>query len=215
MRRTPGFPGLTAGDVMRPAAVVLPHEMGMAKAAVLLRNGQAGTASVTDAEGRCVGTLSSENILRWAAAVAATGGRTRECGDGVWCDWQLMGSATARGDEVRAYMTRDPVCVNAGARLLDFADTLLEGRRPIVVVVDAARRPLGLILPADVLKVVTAAPCPPPGRLPAAASGTERQNAGLTLRQQPSRACTGKRTVGSNSSFVSARERVATGRETT
>src|SRR5438067_799282 len=95
------FHGLTAGDVMRRASVVLPHGMSVVAAARLLLDRQVRTAPVTDILGRCVGVLSEADILRWALdgdRADEESGATAAC---VWCDWQLVDVKAAQRDEVR------------------------------------------------------------------------------------------------------------------
>ncbi len=59
---------VTARDVMDRKLVVVPQQMSMREAAHLLHRAGASEAPVVDERGRCVGLLSSANILRWVEA---------------------------------------------------------------------------------------------------------------------------------------------------
>jgi CBS domain-containing protein len=60
------LPALTAADLMTRDMVLVPEEMPLREAAVLLRRAQISGTSVVDRLGRCVGVLSSADFLRWA-----------------------------------------------------------------------------------------------------------------------------------------------------
>src|SRR4051812_22894292 len=84
------FHELTAGDVMSPAGVVLPHGMSVVAAARLLLDQRVRVAPVIDTPGRCVGVLWAENLPDWVA----DGGRAYQADDPlpacVWCEWQIV-----------------------------------------------------------------------------------------------------------------------------
>jgi CBS domain-containing protein len=144
------FYGLTAGDVMRRTTLVLPHGMSVVAAARLLLERQVRVAPVTDILGRCVGVLSEADALRWALdgdRADEESGAPATC---VWCDWQVVDVKTAQRDEVRRYMTPDPMLVTPDTRLAAIAGILLAHHRPVVVV-DEKDRPLGVVSSNGVL----------------------------------------------------------------
>jgi CBS domain-containing protein len=175
MRRTAKlFQVQTAGDVMNRAGVVLPHGMSVVAAARLLLEEQLRAAPVTDDPGRCIGVLSAADFIRWAA----DGGRADE-EDGalaasVWCDWQVVEEKSPQRDEVRRYMTRDPLLVTADTRLAEIADVFLDPRRRPVVVVDEARRPLGVVSSTDLLGALASVDRGPEAEPPAVAPANRR-----------------------------------------
>ncbi len=125
---------------------------------------------VTDTLGRCVGVLSVADILRWAAdggRADVGGGSEASC---VWSDWQVVGVQSAPHDEVRRHMTGDPLLVTPDTRLAEIARVLLDpGGRPVVVV-DARRRPLGVVSSQDVLAALAPAERRPEAEPPAGAA---------------------------------------------
>ena len=60
---TKPFLALTAADLMSPAVVVIPTSMSLQAAARLLSRFAISGAPVVDAEGRCVGVLSTTDFL--------------------------------------------------------------------------------------------------------------------------------------------------------
>ncbi len=157
MRREKFFRGLTAVNVMRQPALVLPDGMSVAAAARLLLEQKVRVAPVTDIPGRCVGVLSAADILRWAAGRS----RASETSDAppacVWCDWQVVDVKTTQRDDVRRHMTRDPLLVTPETRLAQIAEALLGPNRRPVVVVNKERRPVGVVLSCDVLATLASA----------------------------------------------------------
>jgi CBS-domain-containing membrane protein len=168
MRRTEKlFHGLTAGDVMRPAVVVLPHGMSVVAAARLLLEQQVRVAPVIGTPGRCVGVLWAEDLLDWVA----DGGRAYQADDPltecVWCEWQVVDVKAAQRDQVRGHMTRDPLLVMADTSLAEIAEVLLDPHRRSVVVVDEERRPVGVVSSKDVLAALASVESRPENDPPA------------------------------------------------
>jgi CBS domain-containing protein len=60
------FAALTAGDLMSCDVVLIPQEMGMREAALLLLQARVSGAPVVDAGGRCVGILSATDFVHLA-----------------------------------------------------------------------------------------------------------------------------------------------------
>jgi len=168
------FHGLTAGDVMRPAVVVLPHGMSVVTAARLLLDQQVRVAPVIDTPGRCVGALWAEDLLDWVA----DGGRAYQADDPlpecVWCEWQVVDVKAAQRDQVRGHMTRDPLLVMPDTSLAGIAEVLLDPHRRSVVVVDGERRPVGVVSSKDVLAALASAERQPEGDPPTGVPAVRR-----------------------------------------
>src|SRR4051812_16813120 len=71
-RRSPLMPtltkpllSLTAGDLMCTAVVTIPQHTSLKEAAHLLAQAGISGAPVVDVEGRCIGVLSSGDIVSW------------------------------------------------------------------------------------------------------------------------------------------------------
>jgi CBS domain-containing protein len=163
------FHALTAGDVMNRAGAILPRGMSMATAARFLLEDRARVAPVTDGPGRCVGVLSAADCLRWAAGGRKADDEAGAPADCVWCDWQVVDEPAPR-DEVRQYMTRDPLLVRAETPLGEFADALLDPRPRPVIVVDEQRRPLGVVSSQGILATLAS-----PDHRPAAGHPTSKR----------------------------------------
>jgi CBS-domain-containing membrane protein len=168
------FHGLTAGDVMSPAVVILPHGMSVVAAARLLLEQQVRVAPVIDTPGRCVGVLWAEDLLDWVA----DGGRAYQADDPlpecVWCEWQVVDVKAAQRDQVRGHMTRDPLLVMPDTSLAEIAEVLLDPHRRSVVVVDGERRPVGVVSSNDVLAALASGERRPGEEQPAGAPADSR-----------------------------------------
>ena len=58
--------GLTAADLMTAPVMTIPEEMSLSEAARLLSGAHVSGAPVVDAEGRCVGVLSSSDFVTFS-----------------------------------------------------------------------------------------------------------------------------------------------------
>lgn len=165
------FHGLTAGDVMSPAVVVLPYGMSVVAAARLLLEQQVRVAPVIDTRGRCVGVLWAEGLLDWVA----DGGRAHQADDPlldcVWCEWQVVDVKTVQRDQVCGHMTRDPLLVMPNTSLAEIAEVLLDPHRFSVVVVDEQRRPVGVVSSKGILAALASVRTPAGGRFVRRGSG--------------------------------------------
>jgi CBS-domain-containing membrane protein len=153
----------TAADLMSRDVVTIPEAMSLKAAASLLYRSSISGAPVVDAEGRCVGVLSTKDFLAWVQE----GGQARPAPpdrQGVYCAWQVVDAGPLPVDEVRHHMTPDPVTVTPGTALGDLARTLLDGHIHRVIVLDEQRRPVGVVSSTDILAAVVrfAGNSPPP-----------------------------------------------------
>jgi CBS domain-containing protein len=145
---------LTASDLMTPAVLVLPEDMGLPAAARLLGRQQVSGAPVVDDRGRCTGVLSTTDFMRWAEG-APRGGRPPEDVPGP--EWQLLVPEELSGDRVRAHMTPDPVTVPPDTPLVALARMMFEAHIHRLIVVDAEGRPTGVVTTTDVLAALVRA----------------------------------------------------------
>jgi CBS domain-containing protein len=120
------LPALTAGDLMTAEVVRVRPEMPLREAARLLLRHRIGGVPVVDAHGKCVGVLSGFDFLR--------AGPT--CGD---------------ADEVRRFMTADPVTVTPATPLRVVAQMMVDAHIHRVIVVDEEQRPVGIVASTDAL----------------------------------------------------------------
>lgn len=190
---------LTAEDLMARDIAVLPEDMPLRDAARLLLSNQVGGAPVVDADGRCIGVLSSIDFVRLAEGrvnvakptaapmpltcsfqmkrrnaagreeilcVLAAGVcplQERRTGpDGqetlvctqphsVMMDWQVVEMEKLPNDDVRRFMTPDPVTVGPTTSIGTLARMMRDAHIHRVVVVDEERRPVGVVSSTDLL----------------------------------------------------------------
>jgi CBS domain-containing protein len=142
---------LTAADLMSAAVVTIPADMSLQGAARALSKSHISGAPVVDADGRCVGVLSSTDFLSWAG----DGPGPARHGPACMCsDWDLPDPAQVPADVVRNYMTADPVFVSPAARVGELSQMMLDAHIHRVIVVDAVGRPVGVVTSTDVLAAV-------------------------------------------------------------
>jgi CBS-domain-containing membrane protein len=70
------------------------------------------------------------------------------------CDWQLDGLDDAPDDAVSCYMTADVVTVGTDAPVGELARVMRDAHIHRVIVLDALRRPVGVVSSMDVLAAV-------------------------------------------------------------
>ena len=147
---------LTAEDLMSRPVHVIHENMSLQAAAHLLSKAQITGAPVVDADGRCVGVLSATDFLHWAE----DGHRPVELScppDSACSEWQMMEVDSLPTDEVYRYMTADPVTVEPRTRVAELARKMLDAHVHRVVVVNADRRPIGIVSVMDVVAAVARA----------------------------------------------------------
>ncbi len=146
---------LTAKDLMSRPVQAIPQEMPLTDAARLLAKARITGAPVVDGAGRCIGVLSASDFVHWAEQ----GGNTDpvRCTTPACSDWQLMELEFFPRDEARWHMTSDPVIVAPETPIIDVAKSLLDARIHRVIVVDAARKPVGVVSATDILAAVARA----------------------------------------------------------
>jgi predicted transcriptional regulator len=79
----------------------------------------------------------------------------------VLVDWQVVDVEQLPADEVRRFMTRDPVMARPATPLRVLARMMIDAHIHRIIVVDEERRPIGVLSSTDLLAVL-------------AYSGTER-----------------------------------------
>jgi CBS domain-containing protein len=72
----------------------------------------------------------------------------------VLTDWQVVDVEQLPAEEVRHYMTADPVTVRLETPIRDLARWMLDAHIHRIVVVDEGRRPLGIVSGTDILAAV-------------------------------------------------------------
>jgi len=144
---------LSAQDLMSRSVVTIPEHMTLQGAARILSRSQITGAPIVDADGRCVGVLSSTDYLHWAEK----GGKPVPAQNYRCASWQMIEPDVDAETRVGDVMNRDPVMVHAGTRIGELARMMLDARIHRVIVVDAERRPIGVVATMDILAVLARA----------------------------------------------------------
>ncbi len=144
--------GLTAADLMTTPVKTIPQDTSLREAAQLLTRERISGVPVVDADGRCVGVLSSSDFVT----------RTGKNGTGVEIHFVAPWGETINvedfpGDEIRRYMTAQPVTVGPTALIGELAQKMVDAHIHRVLVVVDESRPQGIVTSTDVLAAVARA----------------------------------------------------------
>ena len=152
---TKPFLALTAADLMSTDVVMIPRAMSLRAAAHLLSETKVTGAPVVDETGRCVGVLSATDFMHWVGYGERNASRPccSELGR-VHSAWQIVNVEDLPMDKVDAYMTADPVTVPPSTPIAELARKMIDAHIHRVIVVDAQRRPLGVVSSTDILAAV-------------------------------------------------------------
>ena len=145
---------LTAHDLMSTALVTISEEMSLRAAARLLYQSCISGAPVVDKEGRCVGVISATDFVAWAGKYE-TSAQARPAGSAcVYSPWQVVDAEALPTDEVRRYMTADPVTVLPLTPIGELARKMVNAHIHRLIVVDGQDRPVGIVSSTDILAAV-------------------------------------------------------------
>jgi CBS-domain-containing membrane protein len=145
---------LTAADVMSREVLTIPQGMSLQSAARMLAQDHISGAPVVDEDGRCIGVLSATDFVHWAEHGGKTDLVPSAVEAVVSCDWEVVNVEYLPREEVRWYMSPDPVTAATATRLTDLARMMLDAHIHRIIVVDAGRRPIGVVSSTDVLAAV-------------------------------------------------------------
>ena len=151
---TKPFRSLTARDLMTRDLLLIPREASLHHAAHLLSQSQVSGAPVVDDAGRCIGVLSTTDFMRWMdddQRHAKIQPREHAC---VCSDWEVVNPESLPADEVGTFMNGDPVMASPETHVADLAHMMLDGHIHRLIVVDAEKRPIGVITSTDILAAV-------------------------------------------------------------
>ena len=149
---TKPFVTLTAADLMSRDVVTIPQHLSLRKAAHLLSSANVTGAPVIDGRGVCVGVISATDFIHLAEMESSP--KTRERSECVCSEWQVIEVENLPTDEVCCFMTPDPVTVTAETEITELARMMLDAHIHRVIVVDAQRRPVGIVSTTDMLAAI-------------------------------------------------------------
>jgi CBS-domain-containing membrane protein len=144
---------LTAQDLMTHGVVAVPEAMSLRTAAHLLHQSHVSGGPVIDAYGRCVGVLSATDFM----TIVEQGDAARHRPEDPGCyhsAWQVPDLQPLPTDEVRDYMTEDPVTVSPATPVAELARMMVDAHIHRVIVVDGEGRPVGIVSSTDILAAV-------------------------------------------------------------
>lgn len=141
---------LTAHDLMSREVVAIPETMSLRRAARRLLDARVSGAPVVDEAGCCIGVLSSTDFMRWVEKEDDRPGQGCVCSDFL-PEWHLECLDAVPMDAVRTSMTPDPVTALPETRLGALARMMLDAHVHRVIIVDEARRPVGIVSSTDLL----------------------------------------------------------------
>ncbi len=148
---------LTARDLMTSPVTTIPQEMPLRDAARLFCSAHISGAPVVDAEGRCVGVLSSSDFVSWAAE----GKNEIGGGEQVTCflaPWGEVVDIEEKPDmEISHYMTVRPITANPRTSLGEMAQQMVDAHIHRILVVVEDEQPLGIVTTTDILAAISQA----------------------------------------------------------
>jgi CBS domain-containing protein len=141
---------LTAADVMSAPVLTIPQDTSLREAARLLSRSNISGAPVVDAEGRCLGVLSSSDFVTWAWK----GNKVTS----FIAPWgEMIDVEDSPDNEIRHYMTAQPVAVSPTAPVGELAQKMVDAHIHRVLVVTEEGRPRGIVTSTDILAAVARA----------------------------------------------------------
>jgi CBS domain-containing protein len=145
------FLGLTAADLMSAPMITIPHDMLLRDAGHLLLVSNISGAPVVDAEGNCVGILSSSDFVN----LAETGPMPeRRMAVSFIAPWgEIIGLDACEGCIVSQYMTKDPVKVTRTTPIGEIAQMMIDAHIHRVLVANGCR-PCGIVTGTDIIAAV-------------------------------------------------------------
>lgn len=146
---------LRAADLMSRDVLTLPSHLSLRAAAHELARAAVSGAPVTDEEGRCVGVLSTTDLVHYVDR-RKEGVRHPDSQSCVCSDWQIIDPEVLPLDLVVGYMTKDVVTAAPEDRVGELARRMLDAHIHRIIITDEQRRPVGVISSTDILAAVAA-----------------------------------------------------------
>jgi CBS domain-containing protein len=141
------FFALTAADLMTAPVMCIPHETPLQEAARLLCRSEISGAPVVDAQGRCLGVLSSKDFVTWAGAEGEAISFIAPWGE-------VVDVADSPDNEIRHYMTANLIAVEPSTPIGILAQMMVNSHIHRVLVVVDQGRPSGIVSSTDILTAI-------------------------------------------------------------
>jgi CBS-domain-containing membrane protein len=144
---------LTAAEIMSREVLTIPQRMSLRAAAHQLAEAGISGAPVVDEAGRCVGVLSTTDVLRWVDR-GERAARRPPHSDCFCTDWGGVDLDVLPPDAVSHFMTRDVVATRPEAHLGALARAMIDAHIHRIFVTDGQGRPVGVVSTTDILAAV-------------------------------------------------------------
>jgi CBS domain-containing protein len=141
---------LTAVDLMSPKLITVQEGASLTAAAKQLASGNIRGAPVVDAEGHCVGVISTTDFMR-AAMTADAKDTPPSCGSDFYSPWQLIDPHKLPRQTVGQIMTKNPCTVGPDTPIATLARMMVDSHIHRLIVVEDAGRLLGIVSATDLL----------------------------------------------------------------
>ena len=146
---------LTAFDLMSRNVVTIPRQMSLHAAAHMLAQAEISGAPVVDEHGRCVGMLSSTDVVRWVDREEQSQREAPKAVAGcACCDWGRVDFQSLPADAVSKVMTLDVVTASPDTRIGKLASWMLDAQIHRIVIADGQGKPVGVVSTTDILAAV-------------------------------------------------------------
>jgi CBS domain-containing protein len=138
---------------MTGPVLTLSPDTSLREAARKLSRSSISGAPVVDADGRCVGVLSSSDFVIWASKGAETGTTS------FLAPWgELINLDDEPDTAIRNYMTRQPLTIPLQTSIGELARIMVDAHiHRVLVVADPRGAPCGIVTSTDVLAAITRA----------------------------------------------------------
>jgi len=148
---------LTAEDLMSRELTTIALPLSVRAAAHQLAEAGISGAPVVNEQGKCVGVLSTTDLVRFLDQGPLASRRPFRLTEASFCsDWEVTELESLPEDDVSRYMTSDVVTTSPNTRIGDLARTMLDAHIHRLIVTDPWGRPVGIVSSTDVLAAVAA-----------------------------------------------------------
>jgi CBS domain-containing protein len=150
---SPGVSALRAADLMSAPVMSIPEVTSLREAARMLARCSISGAPVVDADGRCVGVLSSTDFVTFAGEEPDTG-EPKEPTTFIAPWGELISIDESADEEIRRYMTKKPITAAPTTPIAEVAQKMVDAHIHRVLVVSGDNRPCGIVSSTDILAAV-------------------------------------------------------------
>ena len=146
----------TAADLMSREVIAVPKHLTLRAAARLLTGSRISGAPVVNHAGRCVGVLSTTDLTAWSGKEESTPRERGEASPGA-CEWEIITTLAPVEEQVRDWMTADPIMAPPTASLSELARSMIDAHVHRVIIAEEDGRPVGIVSSTDILAAVARA----------------------------------------------------------